>query len=344
MLTASVVIPVRDAARTLEACLASLTRLDPAPLELVLVDNGSTDDGPALLRAFAARSGAVPVRLLSEPRRGAARARNAGFRAAAGDVVAFTDADCRVDRAWLAALLKPFADPSIGAVAGRIAGAAPATACEAFSGLYTLRTPAEGRLSRRWTPLDGGYPTANLAVRRGILERLQGFDEKVLLYGEDYDLCARLYEAGWTIAYTPEAAVCHQHRATLRGLARQAFGFGQSHAYLLRRHGEPGLWFELPGKTVVMRARGGRAWIDLASADKKMAALALLGAALPITWPGIPLYFLWLMTTAWRRARAAGVPRSAATPAALAALLLWKSAALTMGRWSGSVKHGALCL
>ncbi len=340
----SVVVPVRDAAGTLPGCLQALAGLNPAPLEILLLDNGSTDGSLAILRAFAARRAGVPTRVLEESRPGAAAARNAGIREARGDVVAFTDADCLPDAAWLEHLTLPFADPSVGAVAGRVTAAPPASTLELFSALLTLRSPEAPARHVRWTPWDGGFPTANLAVRRGLLNAVGGFDADLAVSGEDYDLCARLYEQGAAIAYTPEAAVAHRHRTTLRGLLRQAFGFGHGHAFLLRRHGGPGLWVDTPRHSLRWAGCPVRAWIDLAAADKKILAILGIGAAyVPALWL-LPAYALWLGAALGRSARRAGHPASPAASLELAALLVAKSAAMTAGRWWGSAKYGACCL
>lgn len=344
MLSVSLVVPVKNAARTLDACLTSLRQLEPKPMEIVLVDNASTDASPALLHAFVRETPSPPVTVVHEGRPGAAFARNAGTRASRGSIIAFTDADCAVDRAWLSYLVKPFSEDRVGAVAGRVVAAPPRNTCELFCGLYTLRSPSAGRMYDRWTPYEGGFPTANLAVRRRTLDRLGGFDERIPMYGEDYDLCARIYQRGERIAYTPEAVVQHHHRTTLRGMMRQSFGYGRGHASLLRRHGPPGFWISLPGKDTVLRVPWLRAWIDLASADKKVLALALSGLWYRPAWLLLPLYALWLMTATTRRTWAAGRPSSIATAASLAGLLVVKSFALTLGRWWGSVKYGAVCL
>lgn len=344
MLSISVVVPVRNAAPTLPRCLAALGRLDPAPDEAILVDNGSSDTGPELMRAFAREAGGSRVRLVEEPRRGAAAARNAGIRAAKGDVVAFTDADCAPEASWLAYLGRPFAEPGVGAVAGQVVSAEAASTVELFSALYTLQLPDRPARHRAWTPWAGAYPTANFAVRSGLLAQLGGFDEAVGIYGEDYDLCARLYACGAEIVYVPEARVAHRHRTTVAAMLRQAFGFGRSHPYLLRRHAPRGLWVDLPRRPLAWPGSPVRAWLDLAAADKKALALLAVGAAWRPALALLPLYAAWLAVAAARRARRAGAPVSPGAALALAGLLLAKSAAMTAGRWWGSVKYGAVCL
>ena len=336
----SVVVPVRNAARTLPRTLPALGALSPAPAEIVLVDNGSTDDSRDRLEAFAGAHAAI---VLHEPRPGASVARNAGTRAATGEVVAFTDADCCPRPDWLAALSAPLIDPVVGAVAGPTASTAPAGVVETFGSLFTLPAPAAATRHTRWTPWAGGFPTANLAVRRTLLERLGGFDESVAIYGEDYDLCARLYATGAAIAYAPDAVVEHQHRVALRPMLRQAFGFGRSHAYLMRRHAS-GLWLTLPRVSVAREGFPLPLWIEAASPDKK--ALALL--ALGLVWH--PLLVLALVYGAWlwwgmtRRTHARGLTVSWLGRWGLVGCLLAKATAMTSGRWWGSLRYGRACL
>lgn len=344
MLSVSVAVPVLNAARTLRTCLAALERLQPPPAEILLVDNGSTDGSLDLLRAFARDRMPERAQVLEEPRRGAAAARNAAIRAAKGDVIAFTDADCAPEPAWLRHLTVPFSDPAVGAVAGRVVPAPAASTLELFSALYTLRLPEGAARRNQWTPWEGGYPTANLAVRRVLAQDLQGFDESVGIYGEDYDLCARLYARGAEVAYVPEAQVAHFHRTTLGGMVRQAFGFGRSHPYLLRRHAPRGLWLDLPRWSFCWRAFPFRAWVDLASADKKVLAILLPGILYGPALLALPLYAGWLGVAAARRARRAGVPVSPGAALSLAGLLVLKAAAMTAGRWWGSLRYGGFCL
>ena len=339
----SVVIPVLDAARTLPRTLAALEALSPAPDEIVLVDNGSADDTPARLHAYAATAPAKVV-VLRESRRGASTARNTGARAATGDVVVFTDADCCPRPDWLAALRAPLADATVGAVAGRLASTPPRGVVETFSSLFTLQAPAAPARHTRWTPWAGGFPTANLAVRRDLLARVGGFDESVAIYGEDYDLCARLYEAGVAIVYTPDAVVEHQHRVALRSMIRQAFGFGRSHAWLMRRHVRRGLWLTLPRVSLVRERFPVALWIEAASPDKKTLALLALGLLWPPSLVLLPLYGGWLWWEMTRRARARGLAVSWLGRWGLVGCLLAKAAALTGGRWWGSLRHGRACL
>jgi GT2 family glycosyltransferase len=340
----SVVIPVLNASRTLGRTLAALATLEPAPDEIVFVDNGSADDTRARLAAFADSGPGAKVIVLDEPRRGASVARNTGARAATGEIVAFTDADCCPRPDWLAALLAPLADAGVGAVAGRLLSTEPAGVVEAFSSLFTLQSSPTAARHTRWTPWAGGFPTANLAVRRDLLQSLGGFDESVAIYGEDYDLCARIYEAGAAIVYTPAAGVEHQHRVALRAMLRQAFGFGRSHAWLMRRHVPRGLWLDLPRVSLARPHFPLPLWIDGGSPDKKAAALLLAGLVWRPLLALLPLYAAWLWWDVSSRARGRGLPVSFLGGWGLVGCLVAKAGAMTGGRWWGSLRYGRACL
>lgn len=220
------VIPVRDGGPALADLVAALKPFGP----VVVVDDGSRDGSPALAR----RAGARVV--ANDGPAGPAGARNAGWRLARTDHVAFIDADCGADGDWarpLAALLA--ADPGLALVAPRVRG-----------------NQGPGRLAR-WerlsSPLDMGgagglvgpgrripyVPSAALVARRDALAALGGFDER-LRFGEDVDLVWRAVAAGWSVRYAAEIEVRHLPRPTLRARARQHFHYGTSAAALEARH------------------------------------------------------------------------------------------------------------
>ena len=342
-LRVSIIIPVRNAAHTLPDCLSSLARLDPLPYEILLIDNHSTDNSLSLLQKFSVEFAHCSVRILSEVKRGATSARNCGIRASQGEVVAFTDADCIVDAAWIGQMIRPFDESEVGAVAGRVMPAQSRTLLEQFSGLYTLRSPGQAARYQQWSPWEGGFPTANFAVRRVLLEQVGGFAEEIDIYGEDYDLCARLYKKGASIVYWPHALVAHVPRKTLGGMLRQAFGFGRSHPFLLQRHPTGNIYVDLPGKSFLLNWSSSTAWFDLASADKKLIFLMLGGYVYRPLFALLGFYGIWLLIMVRRHAAAMDTKISAMRVLGIGALLVSKSLAMTIGRWWGSLKYRAVC-
>jgi glycosyltransferase involved in cell wall biosynthesis len=220
----SVVVAVRNARSTIAACVDSLLALDPAAIELLVVDNGSTDGTLGVLEAYAGR-----ITVLHERRRGAGAARNAGIAAARGQVVAFTDADCVAEPAWLGNLVGALADPGVGAVGGTILAANPANPVERYGeGIHDHRMAIEV-----FTP---PYAiTMNWASRRAVLQELGGFDERFLRC-QDVDLSYRIVQSGRTLAYAPGAVVRHHNEQTLAGLAHEGFTHGFHGVQASKRH------------------------------------------------------------------------------------------------------------
>ena len=220
----SVVVPAFDAARTITDCVRSLTALEyPRDLlEIIVVDNGSRDRTRALLESFG-----EAIRIVDEPRRGPAAARNAGVRSARGDVIAFTDADCTVDPRWLLPLVGALEDPGVGIAGGRILSRRPANAVELFG-----ERIHDHRRALLW--FEPPYAiTMNWASRRAVLEAVGLFDVR-LRRGEDGDLSYRIREHGYSFAYASEAIVYHRNQRTIAGLVREGWQHG-FHAHPVRR-------------------------------------------------------------------------------------------------------------
>jgi hypothetical protein len=206
------------------------------------VDGGSTDGSHELARGAGAR-----IRMLHDPGNGPSAARNIGLRAARGDVVAFTDADCVPDAEWLARLVAAFVDdPKVGGVAG---------------GLRMRRASLVGRFEDADARVNyGGWITSNVAYRRDVLVAVGGFDE-ALVCAEDSDLAWRVLDAGHRIGHEPRAVVLHdppEVNGTLGAYLRKQFWYAKSdvatHVRALRagrRRALPGFSHALGGAACV---------------------------------------------------------------------------------------------
>ena len=222
----SIVVPVRDGAETIDACLRSLLALDYPEdgHEIMVVDNGSRDATSAILARHAGR-----IRVLAEATRGPAAARNRGLAEARGDVVAFTDADCVVDRQWLRHLVAPLDDGGVTIVGGRILARRPCNAIERFG----VDIHDHERAINVYAP---PYAiTMNWASPRLRLAAAGGFDEG-LRRGEDVDLAYRLVQAGHKIVFAPDAVVYHVNERSFAGLFREGFRHGVYSVAVLRKH------------------------------------------------------------------------------------------------------------
>lgn len=188
----SVIVCAHNEARYVAACLHSVLAQTRPPDELLVVDNASTDE----TRAIALQ---IPhVRVVDEPRKGLVLAREAGRRAAAGDVLVYLDADCRAPLTWLARVERHFLrDPRL------IALSAPyrfydwdwwgRTLIRAYD--VTL-APATQFLVKRVLRFGTIFYGGNFAVRRDALDGIGGFDTTIEFHGEDTNLGRRLFKVG----------------------------------------------------------------------------------------------------------------------------------------------------
>jgi cellulose synthase/poly-beta-1,6-N-acetylglucosamine synthase-like glycosyltransferase len=169
------------------------------PFEVVLVDDGSPDNTWDTIARLEAQS-TLPIHgVRMQQQRGPAAARNAGWRAARGALIAFTDDDCVPQTGWLATLASALADVDI----------AQGCTVPDPDQLYLLGPFARTMEVRSET---GYYQTCNVAYRRSTLEAVNGFDDDLRQAGEDIDLSIRARAAGATTRFCDSAVVFHDVR------------------------------------------------------------------------------------------------------------------------------------
>ncbi len=224
----SVVVCAYNAASTLADCLASLQTLTYPRVETIVVDDGSTDTTAAIAATFPG------VRLISVPNRGLSAARNVGLAHATGDIVAYTDADVRVDPDWLTYLVQPFLNSKVAGSGGpnEVPSDDPWVAqCVARAPGGPTHVLLDDRIAEH-------VPGCNMAFRREALSAIGGFNPVYLRAGDDVDVCWRLQAAGHTIGFAPSALVWHHHRPSIRGYWRQQVGYGEGETWLDAHHPE----------------------------------------------------------------------------------------------------------
>jgi len=231
MPTVSVIIPVLNAVRYLPESLQSLRQNCGVQMELVVVDDGSTDHSLEIVR----ESGLAST-ILKQSRRGPAAARNRGLEVASGEYVAFLDAD----DIWPAGTLVRLSEvleglPQVGVCQGKVA---------------TLAQPeVHPRLRRRILP-QPSY-TVNLGsalFRRELFRRVGGFDES-LRFDEDTDLWMRLWEAGVEKERIPDVTL--QYRLHAENMTVEAEENSRALLVLLKKHKD-----RMAGRTVSPQKQG----------------------------------------------------------------------------------------
>ena len=230
----SVVVPIYNGTTDLPElinCLLAQT-YPKDKVEYLLVDNNSSDGTFELLK-LALENSPIKIRALSEKEiQSSYAARNTGIREGSGEIIAFTDADCRPQPQWLDELVQPFINDNIVIVAGEIT-ALPA------NGLLERYADRQETLSQKHTLANKfcAYgQTANLAIRRFALEKA-GLFRPYLTTGGDADICWRILqlEIG-NLEFAPQAIVQHRHRSTFKELKSQWKRYGRSNSYLHELH------------------------------------------------------------------------------------------------------------
>jgi glycosyltransferase involved in cell wall biosynthesis len=218
----SVVIPTIDRVGLMERCLTGLETEQGVPFEVIVVHDGAPAMTDLLDRWMDRLPNLRPVRI--SERRTCAK-RNAGWRSARADVIAFTDDDCQPTAGWLAAGLAAMG-PDTDMVQGKVL---PHPADDGERGVFARTVTVDGP--------SYDFPNANLIYRRSALERVGGYDEVGFWgAGEDADMAWRVLESGGSFTYAEDALVYHAVRAAtftqhIKSLPRWA-----NLALLVKRH------------------------------------------------------------------------------------------------------------
>jgi glycosyltransferase involved in cell wall biosynthesis len=235
----SVVLPTRDRPTRIADCVRQLASQEYPSYEIIVVDNAPADPNavPTALNSLDLR---VPVRYIREARAGLSWARNAGWRAARADIIAFLDDDAIPDAYWLAEILRGFsARPAAGCVTGMVLPAElktePQKWFEELGGFshgrgFTQAIFEPGHPQSPLFPIPPFGVGTNMAFRRRVLNDIEGFNVALgagtpAMSGEETYAFTRTLLCEHTIVYQPTALVSHYHRATLEELKKQLYGY-----------------------------------------------------------------------------------------------------------------------
>ena len=224
----SVVVCAHDAADTMEECLAALEQLRYPDVELIVVDDGSRDATRDIVRSHPS------VSLIEVSHCGLSAARNLGLGQASGEIVAYTDADVRVDPDWLTYLVQPF----VSSDAVGVGGPNVVPADDPLMAQCVARAPGSPNCVLLDDRVAEHIPGCNMAFRRDALLAVGGFMPIFVRAGDDVDLCWRLQREGGRLAYAPSALVWHRHRPTVREYWKQQVGYGEGETWLKAVHPE----------------------------------------------------------------------------------------------------------
>jgi cellulose synthase/poly-beta-1,6-N-acetylglucosamine synthase-like glycosyltransferase len=217
----SVVVCTHNGSRTIRECLEGLRRLDYPDLEVIVVDDGSSDGTAEIV-------GEYDVRLISTENEGLSNARNIGLAAATGEIVAYLDDDAYPDPHWLHYLAAAFETSEHAGVGGPNippGGDGLIADCIANAPGGPIHVLLSDRVAEH-------IPGCNMAFRKDRLKAIGGFDPQFRVAGDDVDVCWRLQECGWTLGFHPAAMVWHHRRNSVLTYWKQQRGYGRAEAML----------------------------------------------------------------------------------------------------------------
>lgn len=227
----SVIVPCFNAADTLANQLEALTNQQwSEPWEVIVADNGSTDESREILAQYQQR---LPnLRLVdASDQRGRAHACNVAVIAAAGEAIAFCDADDEVAPGWVAAM---------GEALSKYDFVACRLDCKKLNEPWTIKyrslhLQSDKVIEYKYPPYLSHAAGASLGVKRSVHKAIDGFDE-TLLRLQDTDYCWRIQLAGTELHFVPDAVIYYRFRHTVGGLYRQARLWGEYNVFLYKKY------------------------------------------------------------------------------------------------------------
>ncbi len=222
----SVIVPAYNAENTISSCLNGLVNqtIPDDQYEIIVVDDASVDKTSAIIQSY------PNIRYLNISHGGPSAARNEGAKAAIGDILVFTDADCVPSQDWLQCMTLPFDDPDIiglkGTYRSQQNGFVPR--------FVQLEYESKYQRMRKFQYIDF-IDTYSAAYRKKIFLENTGFDTNFPVASvEDQEFSFRLARKGYRMVFVPSAIVYHQHDRNLREYFHRKFNIGFWKAYMLR--------------------------------------------------------------------------------------------------------------
>jgi glycosyltransferase involved in cell wall biosynthesis len=221
----SIAVCAYNEERRLPECLDALSRLDYPRLQVIVCDDGSTDETRKVAERY-------PFTVLALPHGGLSNARNAAMEVATGDIIAYLDADAYCHPEWPYHIALSMED------AGVVGTGGPNLPVENASRVEQAVASAPGSPVEVLLTSDRAehVPGCNMAYRLADLRAIGGFDSTYVSAGDDVDVCWRLLDRGGQIAFSAAAQVRHHRRDTIRGYFRQQRGYGRSERMLQPKH------------------------------------------------------------------------------------------------------------
>ncbi|MFQ3675166.1 MAG: glycosyltransferase [Endomicrobiia bacterium] len=230
----SIIIPVFNVEKTIEKCLQSIFELNYPNYEVIIINDGSTDNTGKILVKYSDK-----LKILETLGIGPSAARNIALKEAKGEYIALTDGDCIVDKEWLNKLLEGFlVDKKIVGVGGT--QVSPEDETE-FGKMITNFMKSVGFIDYIKTKTAKGYftshnPSCNVMYKKEIFDKVGNFKEG-LWPGEDVEFDYRITKIGYKLFFNPEAVVYHYRAENILKFIKMMFNYGKAQGILVRMYG-----------------------------------------------------------------------------------------------------------
>jgi biofilm PGA synthesis N-glycosyltransferase PgaC len=228
------VVPAYNEGPVIEAAIGSLLVLDYPNYEVLVVDDGSTDDTYDKALAAARASRFVPVRVITKKNGGKADALNTGMMHARGEFILNMDGDTKLSPNTLRACIRHFDDPRIGAVAGNVKVYNRENLWTRVQALEYVEGLAMARKAQSFMRSVNIIPGPLGVFRKSVLQEVGGYDQDT--FPEDCDLTLKLLMRGWHIAYEPSAVALVETPSRLLDLLKQRYRWTRGILQATRKH------------------------------------------------------------------------------------------------------------
>lgn len=243
----SILVPAFNEGPVIEAAIRSLLELDWPSFEVIVVDDGSTDDTYERACTLEGTHGTATVRVVRKTNAGKASALNTGLAAASSPFVLCMDADSRLGRDTLRLAMRHFADPRIGAVAGNVKVVNRGTLWTRLQALEYIQGLNLPRRAQGFLRVVNIIPGPIGVFRRDVLAQVGGYDTDT--FAEDADVTIKILGAGWQIVYEEGAVAWTEAPETVHDLLKQRYRWTRGILQALRKRGD---WLARPrGDTAV---------------------------------------------------------------------------------------------
>jgi cellulose synthase/poly-beta-1,6-N-acetylglucosamine synthase-like glycosyltransferase len=243
--TVSIVIPMYNAERYIRNVLDAIFSQDyPAPVEVIVVNDGSTDNSLEVVQEFEGRG---DLRVIDQSNQGAVAATNNGFNAARNDVICSVDSDVVLHRDFLSKIMEEFDDPSVGAVQGYYKTPANVSFWAKMMG-YDV----EARYDSIGSRYVSHVCTGDTAYRRSAIEKTGLFDP-AFIYGYDNDISYRLQKTGYKLVFRKDALCDHYWKANLPSYIKQQYHSAYGRMQIINKHKDKATGDSVSGLRMILQ-------------------------------------------------------------------------------------------